>query len=593
MTDSDGARTVEDAHLMSTIVPGVARAGVQARLPDGRIFEAPARTPIGDVLRVAYPSPGAPIMAAIVNRRLRELTTPLTEDADVRPLDGSTADGARIYRRSLTFLLFVAIHEVFPDAEVFIEHSATTAGGYFCEITGRPPFTRHELQRIECRMREIAAEDAPIVRSNVPVAEAIELFRERGEADTARLLAHRGRATLVLYTLHGRRDFLQGYMAPTTGGLRYFALHVVPPGFVLQFPHQQTPTELAPLTPYPKLFQVFEQAGDWLDRLGIRNAGALNDAVVAGRVREISLVAEALHEAGIARIASDIASSQGRIRVVFVAGPSASGKTTFAKRLAVQLLANGVRPMPVGLDDYFVDRERTPREASGEYDYETLRALDLELFNRNLLSLVNGAPTPMPRYNFLSGLREPGPTVTLGREHVIIVEGIHGLNPALVSMLPPECVFRVYVSALTELNLDRHNRVSTTDCRLVRRIVRDAGARGYSAADTLRRWDSVVRSEKQHIFCFQENADAIFNSALVHELAVLRPFAEPLLLQVRPETPEYLEANRLLSFLQWFRPAQPNLVPDNSILREFIGGSILEQVRFGPILPGTVAPARN
>jgi uridine kinase len=561
------------------IRPAAPRTRVQATLPDGRVFEAPIGTPVGEVLRTAYGPPKCPFLAAIVDGRLRELTFILEEDAEVTPLDGSTADGVRVYRRSLAFLLLVAVDEVFPGAEVFIEHSATTAAGYYCEVRGRGRFNADDLRRVERRMREIVEEDAPITRERVPREEAIAVYESRGETDKARLLAHRDRDSLTLYRLHQRRDYLQGYMLPSTGCLTHFALHALPTGFMLQFPHQRQPGVIAPLTPYPKLFAVFEQASDWLDRLGIRSAGALNDAIVEGRMREVSLVAEALHEAGIAAIASQIASAGGRIRVVFIAGPSSSGKTTFSKRLAVQLLANGIRPMPLALDDYFVDRDQTPRDEKGEYDYETIRALDLDLFGEHLRSLIAGRPTALPKYNFLTGRREAGATVTLGSEHVIIVEGIHGLNPRLVQGLLPETVFRVYVSALTQLNLDRHNRVATSDCRLVRRVVRDAATRGYSATATLKRWDSVVRGEKQHIFRFQENADAVFNSALVHELAVLRPFAEPLLLQVRPDTPEFVESNRLLSFLTWFRPAPPEHVPDNSILREFIGGSIFSRLR--------------
>jgi uridine kinase len=560
---------------MNRIVRGLPRTSVQATFPDGSIFEAPPGTHVGEIFRVACGSPDVPVVAAIVNGRLRELTWPLSHDSDVTPLSADSTDGARIYRRSIVFLMFVAIADVFPDADVSIEHSATTTGGYFCETEGRVPFTQNDLAAVERRMREIVAEDVPITRAAVPVAEAVELFRGRGQTDTARLLAHRGPPTIELYSLKGRCDYIQGYMVRSTGCLRYFALQVMPPGFMLQFPHQQTPTLVTPTTPYPKLFAVFEQAGHWLDRLGIRDVGALNDSIVANRLPEISLVAEALHEARLARIAEEITSSSRRIRVVLIAGPTSSGKTTFSKRLAVQLLASGLRPMPLGLDDYFVDRAQTPRDASGEYDYETIRALDLDLFNVHLRSLVEGRPTELPRYNFITGNREPGPTVTLDRDHLIIVEGIHGLNPELATSVPPECVFRIYVSALTQLNLDRHNRVSTSDCRLTRRTVRDAATRGYNATDTLRRWPAVMRGEKQHIFCFQENADAIFNSSLVYEMSVLRPFAEPLLLQVRPYTPEYLEANRLLSFLQWFRPAQPDVVPENSILREFVGGSVL------------------
>jgi len=567
------------------IRPAERRRTVQVRLPDGRVFDAPLNTGVGDVLRAAFGEPEWPFMAAIVDGRLRELTFPLAEDADVTPLDASTSDGVRVYRRSLEFLLLVAVDEVFPGAEIFIEHSATTAAGYYCEVRGRGHFSQPELRLIQRRMEEIVAEDAPITRAFVPRQEAIAVYEARGETDKARLLAHRDRDTLVLYTLHERRDYFQGYMLPSAGCLGHFALHALPTGFMLQFPHQRRPTEIGPLTPYPKLFAMFEQASDWLDRLGIRSAGALNDAIAGDRLGEVSLVAEALHESGIAQIASRIAASAGRIRVVFIAGPSSSGKTTFSKRLAVQLLANGMRPMPLALDDYFVDRDRTPRSANGEFDYETIRALDLELFNAQLRSLIEGSPTTVPHYNFITGLRERGQTVTLGRGHVILVEGIHGLNPALVQGLPPESVFRIYVSALTQLNLDRHNRVPTSDCRLIRRVVRDAATRGYSALATLRRWDSVVGGEKRHIFCFQENADAVFNSALVHELAVLRPFAEPLLLQVRPDAPEFVESNRLLSFLTWFRPAQPDVVPDNSILREFIGGSILANLRLWPDPP--------
>jgi uridine kinase len=557
----------------------VPRTTVATTFADGRVFEAPIGTRLGDVIAAANPCPGLPVVAAQVNGRLRELATEMLHDAAVVPITVADSDGARIYRRSLSFLMLTAAGEIFPGVEVFVEHSAPTVAAYFCEIRGRVPFTQEDLRRIETRMREIVERDAPLVKSEVPVGEAIELFRSRGEHDKARLLSHRAKTTLSMYELRGRRDYFQGYMVPSTGCLQHFALHAFPPGFMLEFPHQSRPTEVTPVTPYPRLFEVFEEAGHWLDRLGIRSAGALNDAIIAGRLPEISLVAEALHEARIAQIAEDIARKRDRIKVVLIAGPSSSGKTTFSKRLTVQLVANGLRPFALGLDDYFVDREMTPRDASGEYDYECLAALDIALFNEHLLSLMACRPTDLPHYVFRTGRREGGPTVTLNDDSIVIVEGIHGLNPALVPDLPGERVYRVYVSALTQLNLDRHNRVSTTDCRLIRRIVRDAAARGYRAADSLRRWESVTRGEKQLIFPFQENSDAVFNSALVHELAILRPLAEPLLLQVRHDTAEYREANRLLSFLQWFWPASPEHVPDNSILREFVGGSILENFR--------------
>jgi uridine kinase len=574
------------------------RKTVIATLPDGRTYEAPRGTTLREIFAVAEQRATGRCadtepLAAVVDGRLRELGTALVRDAAVTPVCGSDTDGMRIYRRSLSFLLMTAACEVFPDAEVLIEHSAPTLAAYYCEVHGREPFTQAELGQIERRMREIVADDTPLAKQDLALDEAIEVFKARGEHDTAQLLSHREKGTVRLYSLRGRCDYFQGYMVISAGCLKYFSLQAFPPGFLLQFPHQGRPTELSPFTPYPKLFEVFEEAWHWLDRLGIRGAGALNDAIVAGRLPEISLVAEAVHESRIARIAADITEKRDRIKVVLIAGPSSSGKTTFSKRLAVQLLANGLRPFPVCLDDYFVDRELTPRDETGQYDYECLRALDVGLFNEHLLSLMAGKGTELPRYVFKTGRRERGSLVTLGLDSIIIIEGIHGLNPALVPDLPANCVYRVYVSALTELNLDRHNRVSTTDSRLIRRVVRDAATRGHSAAETLRRWESVTRSEKQLIFPFQEHSDAIFNSALVHELAVLRRFAEPQLLQIPADTPEHIEANRLLSFLQWFRAAPPDHVPNNSILREFIGGSILETFRLWPFETSEAGPHAN
>jgi len=563
----------------SAIRPSQPRTTVQARLSDGRIFEAPPGTTIGEILAVAGDG-HSPTVAAVVNGRLSELTRPLTSDHDVTPVLLSDNDGAKIYRRALVLLLVTAAAERFPDARINVDHGAANTGALFCRVEGRAAFSQADLDDLTWQMSQIVAADDPLLKVPMQVADAIALFEQRGDSDTARLLAHRDSAPLVLYELRGRRDYFQGYMVPSTGLLQWFALHAFGDGFMLQYPRQHRSTALDPVAPYPKLFAVFEEHGQWLDRLGIRGAGALNDAIVSGRIAEISLVGEALHEARIARIAADIAAERHRVKVVLIAGPSSSGKTTFSKRLAVQLLANGVRPFPVALDDYFFDRDKTPRDEKGDFDFESLSALEVPLFNEDLIALAAGRTVQLPRYNFRTGLREPGHVVRLGPEHVIIVEGIHGLNPELVPGLPPGQVYRVYVSALTQLNLDSHNRVSTTDCRLVRRVVRDAATRGYDATATLTRWESVNAGEKKHIFPFQENSDAIFNSALAHELAVLRPLAEPLLLQVRPDTPHWIEANRLLSFLQWFRPVSADIVPTNSILREFVGGSVLETFRF-------------
>jgi uridine kinase len=567
------------------VVEAAPRRTVQARLGDGRVFEAPAGTALAEITRAAA-RPGEPlVIAAILNGRLRSLAEPLKHDAELRPIGLADGDGARIYRRSLVFLLVTAAQELHPDAQVFIEHSAAQAAGYFCEVRGRDPFGPAELQRLEAHMREMVAADVPIQRTSLPAEEAAALFSARGEDDKATLFARRRGQAVTLYSLRGRVDYFQGLMAPGTGYLRHFALAAQPPGFMLYFPDQSRPDVIQPAAPYPKLFAVFEEAGGWLDKLGIRSAGALNEAIAAGRLPEISLVGEALHEARISEIAAEIAGEPGRVKLVMVAGPTSSGKTSFAKRLAIQLLARGQRPFPLSLDDYFKPRAQTPLGPDGRPDYEGLSALELELFNDHLLALMRGEQVLLPHYDFKSGDRKQGPSVRLSRDDVVIVEGIHGLNPALASRVPAERVFRVYVSALTQLNLDRHNRVNTTDCRLIRRTVRDAARRGHSARDTLSRWDAVTRAEKENIFAFQENGDAIFNSALAHELAVLRAFAEPLLLQVRPDVPEFVEAVRLLSFLKWFEPAPPDPVPGNSILREFIGGSLLDGFSLWPVAP--------
>jgi uridine kinase len=559
---------------MPTVQSAEPRKTAQVRFPDGRTFEAPVGTPVEQYIRAAMDESPVPVIAALVNGELRELTYAMDSDARVDPVLLADSDGVRIYRRSLAFLLVTAARELFPEVEIFVDHTMPF-GGYFCQVRGREPFSAEELARIEARMREIIAEDAPIVKEHVPLNEVIELFNARGEVEKVQLLTRRQKDYLTLYSLRGSRDYFHGYMVPSTGYLRYFAIYLWPPGFVLQYPRRHRPTELLPAQDYPQLTAIFHQYGDWLRLLGVESVSGLNDAIANGRIREVVLVSEALHEERIAEIADQIASRRGEIRLVLIAGPSASGKTSFSKRLSVQLLAHGIRPFPLELDDYFVDREKTPKDENGEYDFEALGALEISLFNRHLLALMRGEAVQLPNFNFVTGRREQGNTVQLGPDHVILVEGIHGLNPQLVPSVPRECTFRVYVSALTQLNIDRHNRVPTTDTRLIRRIVRDATYRGYTAEQTLERWESVRRGEKWHIFPYQENADVMFNSALAYELAVLKPLAEPLLLQVEHTSPRHVEAKRLLTFLEWFEPCGSDLIPDNSILREFIGGSIL------------------
>jgi uridine kinase len=556
------------------IHPAQPRDTSQVWFDDGRVFEGPVGTPLEDFVRASNPAPEIPTVAALIDNELRELTYRVEEDIEVTPITMAHSDGFRIYRRSLAFLLVTAAHELFPEATVYVDHSLTF-GGYFCQVQDRKPFTAEELAQIEGRMWEIVRADEPIRKERVPLNDAIALFRARGDDDKVRLLGRRRKDYLTLYQLRGFRDYFHGYMLPSTGYLCVFALHPYDEGFILHFPRSDPPMQLQPIVDYPKLVSVFREYGQWMELMGVRDVGALNEAIAGERVREVVLVAEALHEQRVARIAEGIAARQGKVRLVLIAGPSSSGKTTFSKRLSIQLLANGLRPFALELDSYFVDRDKTPRDEQGGYDFESLRALDISLFNEDLLRLLDGQQATLPHYNFKTGLREAGNSVRLRPDHIVILEGIHGLNPELVPNIPNEVIYRVYVSALTQLNIDKHNRVPTTDTRLLRRIVRDAAYRGYSAQQTIDRWGSVRNGEKRWIFPFQENADVMFNSALVYELAVLKPLAEPLLLQVKPGTRAFVEAKRLLAFLDWFEPLVPDLVPDNSILREFVGGSIL------------------
>lgn len=564
------------------IHPTTPRQTVHAHLPGGRLLEAPVGVLLADVVRAAEAETGGvPAVAALVDGKLRELAFVMRRDADVTPVTMATEDGMRIYRRGLTFLMAAAANVLFPDADVSVDHSMYS-GGYFCHVargSGNGGLTPHELQRLAARMREMAEQNLPIVKEIMPLAEARRMFEARGDTDKMKLLEQRRKDYLVVYRLGSFTDYFHGYMIPSTGYLQWFGLLPAENGFILQFPQRNAPTAIHPPQQFDRLLAAFREYGAWLRRLGVRDVGSLNDAINGKRIRELVLISEALHEQRIAQIATWIATGKSDVRLALIAGPSSSGKTTFSKRLAVQLLANGLHPFALAMDEYFVDREKTPRDDKGDLDFESLRALNLERFNHDLLALMDGQLVRLPHYDFKTGRGGEGETVQLTKDTVLIAEGIHGLNPDLVPQIPPEKIVRIYVSALTQLNLDRHNRVSTTDTRLIRRIVRDAASRGYSATDTLRRWDSVRRGETQHIFPFQENADVMFNSALVYELAALRALAEPLLLQVQPDTREYVEAKRLLALLAWFAYCPLDIVPNNSILREFTGGSILEKFK--------------
>jgi uridine kinase len=464
---------------------------------------------------------------------------------------------------------------LFPDVDLSVDHSLSS-GAFYCKAIGREPLSKAELENLEIHMRELVKADLPFERAQVPLKDAIEYFRSKGQTEKVQLLKYRQKDYLVLYRLKERRDYHHGYMVPSTGLLKYFALTSMGDGFALRFPRRFSPDKLMPMPDSPKLLATFKQYGDWLDRLGIGSVGALNDTIKAGRIAELILVSEALHEQKIADIARQIVEKRKVARIVLIAGPSSSGKTTFSKRLSVQLLAQGIEPYPIEMDNYFVDRDQTPRDKFGKFDFEALEALDTKKLASDLRGLISGQQIQLPHFNFKEGCSEPGDVVHLRRDQMIVLEGIHGLNPRLLPDIPSSQAFRIYVSCLTQLNLDRHNRISTTDTRLLRRITRDARERGYSAQQTIGRWESVTRGEKRNIFPYQENANELFNSALVHELSAIKTVVEPLLRQVPFGTMEYIEAKRLLAFLEWFLPIDHDLVPDNSILREFIGGSILK-----------------
>ncbi len=551
------------------------RQDVEIHLSNGEVITGPRGGTLEDYLSILQDRDLPPIVGATVNGKLTELSFPVTMDVEVHPITMSAADGMRFYRRSLTFLLERAFHDIHPDAILTIDHSVTS-GGYFCQVYRRSPLNAEELDELEKRMRRLVEEDIKFERLKVSLKEGIEYFDQRGYKDKVRLLAHRKKDYLTLYKLGDLMDYHHGYMVPSTGYLKWFDLVMVDDGFIVRFPRRKDPTVLNPVPKYFTLMNVFQRYGSWLHRLGIDSVGALNDSIKGDQIRKLILVSEALHEQHIAEIAAQIEERSESISVILIAGPSSSGKTIFSKRLTIQLLARGISPFPMEMDKYFVDRELTPKDEFGDWNFEALEAVNRKQLSRDIKSLIAGEPVQLPAYDFQKGKSGKGDTIQLRPGQIIILEGIHGLNPDLLPRYPQSSTYRIYISALTQLNLDRHNRVSTTDTRLIRRIVRDSRERGYSAMDTIDRWESVRRGEKQNIFPFQDNADAMFNSALVYEMAALKPLAEPIIRQVPHNSSARIEAKRLLAFLDWFLPLDVNMIPDNSILREFIGESNLK-----------------
>ncbi|MGI6329156.1 MAG: nucleoside kinase [Dethiobacteria bacterium] len=524
---------------------------------------------ISEEVRSYYPSP---IVAALVNNKLNELSSVIEGPVVIKFLDLTSMEGMRIYRRSLTFLLITAVHELFPEAVVKVEHSLSK--GLYCEIEKNPELTEEDVAAIEKKMWQLVNRDLPIKKRRALLREAAQVFSRQRFDDKVYLLKFWMKDYLSLYSISNLEDTLYGYHVPRTGLLQRFALKYYRPGLILRFPDKHDPFTIPPFIEQPKLFEVFREAERWGAILGFDTVGAMNSLIKEGQGLDMIHVAEALHEKKIAQIADMISKRRDKISVILIAGPSSSGKTTFAQRLRTQLLVNGIRPYPISIDDYFVDREHTPLDESNNYDFEHIEAIDLALFNKHLLQLINGEEIKVPTFNFAAGRREyHGRRVRLEKNQPLIIEGIHGLNEQLTGSIPRDRKYKIYISALTTLNIDRHTRIHTTDTRLLRRIVRDAQFRGTGALETIRRWPLVRRGEEKNIFRIQEEADVMFNSALVYELAVLKGFAEPLLKKIGPSEAEYVDARRLLAFLSSFMPLPSRDVPSNSILREFIGES--------------------
>lgn len=506
-----------------------------------------------------------------VNNKVEGLHYRVYNNKDVKFLDMTSPSGSRAYTRTLFFVLCKAVQDLYPAHDVIID--IPVSNGFYVDVRFGRPATDEDVDRIRQRMQEIIDAKMPIRRYMVPTEEAIALFEEKGDVEKVKLLKTSGSIYTTYYKIGEYVDFYYGTLLTNTSELYLFGLEKYYDGMLLRIPSVKDPSVLGELTKQDKMFEIFKEHHRWQDILGIRTVGDFNQAVDAGFTTDIINISEALQEKKIAKIAEDIANRKG-VKLVLLAGPSSSGKTTSCKRLSIQLAVNGLKPLQISLDDYFVDREKTPKDANGEYDYESIYALDLQLLNDQFNALFRGEEVELPKYDFQTGKsKKSGKKLKMNDNNVLVVEGIHALNPELTAQIPNEQIFRVYASALTTILLDNHNYIPTTDNRLLRRIIRDYKYRGVSAQETIHRWPSVRAGENKWIFPFQENADAMLNTAMLYELAVIKTQAEPLLQQVPENCEEYAEAYRLLKFLKYFKGIPYNNLPPTSLLREFLGGS--------------------
>lgn len=516
------------------------------------------------------------ILLVQVNGKLQELQEKIRE-GEVQFITARQKPGISAYKRSATLLMLKAFYAVAgPENVEKVIVDFSIGKGFFVEARGNFTLNQELLEQVKAKMQEYVDQEIPILKRSISTDDAIEHFHRHRMYDKERLFRYRRVSRVNVYSIDGFEDYFYGYMVPNTKYIRYFDLKLYEYGFVLMLPSMLAPTVLPQFAPLPKLFHTLADSSLWGQRLDLETVGALNDKIAEGDMSHLILIQEALQEKRIAEIAAQIAERK-TAKIVMIAGPSSSGKTTFSHRLSVQLEAIGLKPHPIAVDNYFVNRVDSPRDENGNYNYEILECLDVEQFNQDMQALLRGEQVELPYYNFKKGEREyKGDFLKLGKEDILVIEGIHCLNDRLSYSLPRESKFKIYISALTQLNIDEHNRIPTTDGRLLRRMIRDARTRGTSARDTIRMWPSVRKGEEENIFPYQEEADAMFNSALIYELAVLKQYVEPLLFGIPKNCPEYTEAKRLLKFLDYFIGVSSEDIPKNSILREFIGGSCLD-----------------
>ncbi|GFH99599.1 nucleoside kinase [uncultured Phocaeicola sp.] len=535
--------------------------------------------PIGSSLLDIYNGfnldiPYGPVSAK-VNNKVEGLNYRAYHNKDVEFLNMLSPSGMRTYVRSLCFILCKAVEDLYPEGKIMLEHPVSK--GYYCDLQIGRETKLDDVSRIKQRMKEIVEANIPFHRYECHTAEVVELFRQKGMADKVRLLETSGELYSYYYTLEHTIDYYYGSLLPSTGYIRNFDIVKYYDGLLLRVPNRQNPEVLEEVVKQEKMLEVFKEHRRWNQILGVGTVGDFNIACNEGYATDLINVSEALQEKKISNIADEIyhrGKNGQRVKLVLISGPSSSGKTTFSKRLSIQLMANGLKPYPISLDNYFVNREETPKDEKGDYDYESLYALDLEFFNKQLQDLLCGEEVELPRFNFTTGRREfKGDKLKIDDNMILILEGIHALNPELTTHIPTENKYKIYVSALTTILLDNHNYIPTTDNRLLRRIIRDYKYRGYSAEETIRRWPSVRAGEEKWIFPYQENADAMFNSALLFELAIMKDYAIPILRNVPNNKPEYSEAYRLRKFLEYFASVQDKELPPTSLLREFLGGS--------------------